>query len=62
MHFASEDVPYALLPSRSEMTITDEDVWNFSDAHRQALTGKYCIITVAHLLGDSLTAPIGAPI
>ena len=32
-------MPYPLLPSRSEMRVTDEDIWNFSDEHRQALRG-----------------------
>ena len=39
MHFAPEAVPYPLLPNRSEMTETDEDVWNFSEQHRQVLRG-----------------------
>ena len=39
MHFAPQEVPYPLLPSSSEMRITDEDVWSFLDAHQQALRG-----------------------
>ena len=39
MHFTPAETPYPLLPSRNEMSVTDEDIWNFSDEHRRALRG-----------------------
>ena len=43
MHFAPENVPYPMLPERSETHISNEDVWNFAPEFRQTLRG---ILTV----------------